>query len=242
MYNISHLCLKFDTFFCFIIIDSSMQERILLDRDRVVSKTWYNEDKSRWEMDPVAVPYAVSNKLVESARIRHDWGAMFLSLKGDDKEFYVDIKVIYLLYISLGSMIAMILILRFLLQEFEVLFEDFGGFDELYMKMLACGIPTAVQLMRIPFSELDFYQQFLLIVRLAYLSLNGLWKTGTVSFWRDLIFENIRNTNDDIMMLVVFPLLDRIIPYSVLILSAYDHSLAHLDTYFQYSLFFVLLS
>ncbi|KAH9771394.1 putative inactive ATP-dependent zinc metalloprotease FTSHI 5 [Citrus sinensis] len=96
------------------------QERILLDRDRVVSKTWYNEDKSRWEMDPVAVPYAVSNKIVESARIRHDWGAMYLSLKGDDKEFYVDIK------------------------EFEVLFEDFGGFDELYMKMLACGIPTAV--------------------------------------------------------------------------------------------------
>lgn len=167
------------------------QERILLDRDRVVSKTWYNEDKSRWEMDPVAVPYAMSNKLVESARIRHDWGAMFLSLKGDEKEFYVDIK------------------------EFEVLFEEFGGFDELYMKMLACGIPTAVQLMRIPFSELDFYQQFLLIVRLAYLSLNGLWKTGTVSFWRDLIFENIRNTNDDIMMMVVFPLLDRIIPYSV---------------------------
>ncbi|KAH9771391.1 putative inactive ATP-dependent zinc metalloprotease FTSHI 5 [Citrus sinensis] len=167
------------------------QERILLDRDRVVSKTWYNEDKSRWEMDPVAVPYAVSNKIVESARIRHDWGAMYLSLKGDDKEFYVDIK------------------------EFEVLFEDFGGFDELYMKMLACGIPTAVHVMRIPFSELDFYQQFLLIVRLAYLSLNGLWKTGTVSFWRDLILENVRNTNDDIMMMIVFPLLDRIIPYSV---------------------------
>ncbi|KAH9706870.1 putative inactive ATP-dependent zinc metalloprotease FTSHI 5 [Citrus sinensis] len=168
------------------------QECILLDRDRVVSKTWYNEDKSRWEMDPVAVPYAVSNKIVESARIRHDWGAMYLSLKGDDKEFYVDIKVIYLLHISLGSIIAMILILRFLLQEFEVLFEDFGGFDELYMKMLACGIPTAVHVMRIPFSELDFYQQFLLIVRLAYLSLNGLWKTGTVSFWRDLILENVR--------------------------------------------------
>ncbi|GAY43288.1 hypothetical protein CUMW_073320 [Citrus unshiu] len=167
------------------------QECILLDRDRVVSKTWYNEDKSRWEMDPVAVPYAVSNKIVESARIRHDWGAMYLSLKGDDKEFYVDIK------------------------EFEVLFEDFGGFDELYMKMLACGIPTAVHVMRIPFSELDFYQQFLLIVRLAYLSLNGLWKTGTVSFWRDLILENVRNTNDDIMMMIVFPLLDCIIPYSV---------------------------
>lgn len=45
-------------------------------------------------MDPIAVPYAVSRKLVESARIRHDWGAMYVTLKGDDKEYYVDTKVI----------------------------------------------------------------------------------------------------------------------------------------------------
>nr|GMD61490.1 probable inactive ATP-dependent zinc metalloprotease FTSHI 5, chloroplastic isoform X1 [Ipomoea batatas] len=69
------------------------QERILLDRDRVVSKTWYNEEKDRWEMDPIAVPYAVSRKLIESARIRHDWAIMFINLKGDDKEYYVDIKL-----------------------------------------------------------------------------------------------------------------------------------------------------
>nr|GMD71959.1 probable inactive ATP-dependent zinc metalloprotease FTSHI 5, chloroplastic isoform X1 [Ipomoea batatas] len=69
------------------------QERILLDRDRVVSKTWYNEEKDRWEMDPIAVPYAVSRKLIESARIRHDWAIMFINLKGDDREYYVDIKL-----------------------------------------------------------------------------------------------------------------------------------------------------
>ncbi|OMO96093.1 hypothetical protein COLO4_15521 [Corchorus olitorius] len=69
------------------------QERILLDRDRVVAKTWYNEEKSRWEMDPMAVPYAVSKKLVEHARIRHDWAMMYIALKGDDKEYFVDIKV-----------------------------------------------------------------------------------------------------------------------------------------------------
>lgn len=49
-------------------------------------------------MEPMAVPYAVSKKLVDHARIRHDWGAMYLVLKGDDKEFYVDIKVIYSYY------------------------------------------------------------------------------------------------------------------------------------------------
>lgn len=71
------------------------QERILVDRDRVVGKTWYNDEKKRWEMDPIAVPYAVSKKLVESARIRHDWGAMYVGLKGDDKEYYVNVQVIH---------------------------------------------------------------------------------------------------------------------------------------------------
>lgn len=44
-------------------------------------------------MDPLAVPYAVSRKLIDSARIRHDYAVMYVALKGDDKEYYVDIKV-----------------------------------------------------------------------------------------------------------------------------------------------------
>lgn len=70
-----------------------IQERILLVRDKVASRTWYNEQNNRWELDPIAVPYAVSNKLVENARIRHDWAAMYITLKGNDKEYYVDAKV-----------------------------------------------------------------------------------------------------------------------------------------------------
>ncbi|XP_050142890.1 probable inactive ATP-dependent zinc metalloprotease FTSHI 5, chloroplastic [Malus sylvestris] len=167
------------------------QELILLDRDRVVSKTWYNEEKNRWEMDPVAVPFSVSKKLVEHARIRHDWGAMYIALKGDDKEYYVDIK------------------------EFEMLFEDFGGFDGLYMKMLACGIPTAVHLMWIPLSELDIRQQFLLPIRLSHQLFNALWKTRAVSYTRDWVLQKFKNINDDIMMTIVFPLVEIILPYSV---------------------------
>lgn len=167
------------------------QEHILLDRDRVVSKTWYNEEKNRWEMDPVAVPFAVSKKLVERARIRHDWAAMYIALKGDDKEYYVDIK------------------------EFEMLFEDFGGFDGLYMKMLACGIPTAVHLMWIPLSELDFRQQFLLTVRLSHQCFNALWKTTVVTYARDWILQKFRNINDDIMMTILFPIVELILPYYV---------------------------
>ncbi|KAL6278896.1 hypothetical protein ACE6H2_022497 [Prunus campanulata] len=167
------------------------QELILLDRDRVVSKTWHNEEKNRWEMDPVAVPFAVSKKLVEHARIRHDWAAMYIALKGDDKEYYVDIK------------------------EYEMLFEDFGGFDGLYMKMIACGIPTAVHLMWIPLSELDFRQQFLLTLRLSHQCFNALWKTRVVSYARDWALQKFRNINDDIMMTIVFPIVELILPYSV---------------------------
>lgn len=70
-----------------------LKGRLLLDRDRVMSKTWFNEEKNRWEMEPIAIPYAVSKKLVESARIRHDWGAMYVILKGESKEYFVNIKV-----------------------------------------------------------------------------------------------------------------------------------------------------
>ncbi|GMG99880.1 hypothetical protein Nepgr_001720 [Nepenthes gracilis] len=165
------------------------QERIILDRDKVVSRTVFNEENNRWEMDPIAVPYAISKKLVEYARIRHDWGAMFIALKGDDKEYYIDIK------------------------EYEMLFEHCGGFDVLYLKMLASGIPTAVHLMWIPLSELNIYQQSLLLARLSYQLFSGLWKTGIVTLAKDWIFEKIKNINDDIMMTTVFPLVEFIIPY-----------------------------
>ncbi|CAL1382597.1 unnamed protein product [Linum trigynum] len=167
------------------------QERILLDRDRVISKTWYNEDKKQWEMDPVAVPYAVSKKLVEHARIRHDWGAMYIALKGDEKEYYIDVK------------------------EFEMLYQDFGGFDGLYMKMLACDIPTTVHLMWIPLSELDFHQQFLLAARLARQCFVALWKSRNISSVREWLSEKIHNINDDIMMAIIFPLIEFVIPYPV---------------------------
>ncbi|KAI4301954.1 hypothetical protein L6164_035184 [Bauhinia variegata] len=167
------------------------QERILLDRDRVVSRTWYNEEKSRWEMDSMAVPYAVSNKLIEFARIRHDWGAMYIALKGEDKEFYVDIK------------------------EFDMHFEDFGGFDGLYMKMIASGIPTTVHLMWIPFSEMDFRQQVFLILRMSHRFLNGLWNNEIVSKAMDWVFKKSKDITDDIMVMIGFPIVEFLLPYPV---------------------------
>lgn len=103
-------------------------------------------------------------------------------------------------------------------QELDMLFEDCGGFDGLYMKMLACGIPTAVHLMWIPFSELDLYQQCLLILKLSSQCFKAVWQSKILSYARNWVFEKFKNINDDIMMMIVFPLVELIIPYRVLIL------------------------
>lgn len=169
-------------------------------------------------MDPVAVPYAVSKELVDHARIRHDWGAMHIALKGDDKEYYVDIKVTYMWFTFHFSHMKLYWHpshFKILSQEFEMLFEDLGGFDGLYLKMLACGIPTAVHLMWIPLSELNIREQFLLIMRLSYRCLNGFWKTSNVSHGREWLLKKIRDLNDDIMMMIIFPLVELIIPFPV---------------------------
>lgn len=100
-------------------------------------------------------------------------------------------------------------------QEFDILFEDFGGFDGLYLRMLACGIPTAVQLMWIPFSELSIYQQLVLVTRTCYLCLAVLWKSRIVTRVRRSIMKIIQRINDDILVLIVFPAIEFIIPYPV---------------------------
>lgn len=97
-----------------------------------------------------------------------------------------------------------------------MLFEDFGGFDALYLRMIAAGIPTAVQLMWIPFSELDLSQQFLLILTMCRQCFAGLWSSNIVSHTRKWTLEKIRNINDDIMMTIVFPVLEFSIPYQVI--------------------------
>ncbi|XP_047319019.1 probable inactive ATP-dependent zinc metalloprotease FTSHI 5, chloroplastic [Impatiens glandulifera] len=167
------------------------QERVLLDRDRVASKTWYNDKQKRWEIDPMAVPYAVSRKLVENARIRHDWAVMYITLKGDEHEYFVNIK------------------------DYDMHFENSGGIDELYLRMLASGIPTSVQLMWIPFFELDIREQFLLILRVSEQTFTAFWNFRFVSYAREWALKKIRNITDDIMMMIVFPIVEFVIPYPI---------------------------
>lgn len=103
----------------------------------------------------------------------------------------------------------------FLFQEFETLFKDLGGFDGLYKKMLACDFPTAVHLMWIPFSELDLDQRLLVTVRLFRRFLSGLSNYEVVLNTRNWILTTIKDTIDDIMMVIGFPLVEFLIPYPV---------------------------
>lgn len=96
-----------------------------------------------------------------------------------------------------------------------MIFEDFGGFDALYLRMIAAGIPTAIQLIWIPLSELDLSQQFLLLVNFTRECITGLLRTSSVSRVTNWTFTTIRDVNDDIMILIVFPILEFVIPYKV---------------------------
>lgn len=100
----------------------------------MVSKTWHNEEKNRWEMDPVAIPFAVSKKLVEHARIRHDWAAMYIALKGDDKEYYVDIKVRHLH--SLFNFLLFVIVIMFLIFKFS--FRNMKCYLKIVEGLMAC--------------------------------------------------------------------------------------------------------
>jgi len=100
----------------------------------------------------------------------------------------------------------------FIFQEFEMLFEDIGGFDVLYREMLACGIPTAVRLMWIPLSELSVRQQISVILGFPLRFLSDQWNSETVLTTANLIFDNIKEMTDDIMTVIGFPIMEYILP------------------------------
>lgn len=92
-----------------------------------------------------------------------------------------------------------------------MLFEDIGGFDALYRKMVACGIPTAVHLMWIPLSELSVRQRISVILRFPLRFWSGQC-SETVLTTRNLIFDNIKKMTDDIMTVIGFPIVEYILP------------------------------
>lgn len=87
----------------------------------------------------------------------------------------------------------------------------------MYLKMLASGVPTAVRLMWIPLSELNIYQQAVLVAKLFHGLLDDLWNEQNVSFGRKFLWNEIKYTTADLLTVVVFPIVEFLIPYRVIV-------------------------
>eukprot|EP00252_Welwitschia_mirabilis_P025772 TRINITY_DN8198_c0_g1_i1.p1 TRINITY_DN8198_c0_g1~~TRINITY_DN8198_c0_g1_i1.p1 ORF type:complete len:1255 (+),score=269.09 TRINITY_DN8198_c0_g1_i1:201-3965(+) len=170
---------------------SEKQDHILLFRDRVLAKTWYNVNETRWEMDPTAAAYAISKQLVGKACIRHDWRAMFIVLKGDETEYFVDIE------------------------EYNAIFEQVGGFDGLYIKMVCVGVPITVEKRPISIRELGFVRGAMYVITMSTISLYEMGR-GMASFYLiRVLLDKIVSTYEEIMFWVGFKAIEKYIPRDI---------------------------
>lgn len=107
------------------------------------------------------------------------------------------------------------MLLFLMLQEFDMLFEEFGRFDGLYLRMQSLGIPSTVHFMWIPLSEMDIQQQFHFITRYTYMCLAEFRKYKPVKIGGEWLMNKIKCTTDDIMVMIVFPLIEILLPKAV---------------------------
>lgn len=66
-------------------------------------------------------------------------------------------------------------------------------------------------------AEMDICQQILFIARVSYTFLKELWKTEIVARESQRVFSFIKDTNDDFLVTFVFPVLEFVIPLSVIV-------------------------
>eukprot|EP00249_Psilotum_nudum_P022546 c28558_g1_i2 orf=108-4457(+) len=160
------------------------QEQILLARDRVVSRTWYDGENRRWEMSPEAAAYAITKDLVKCARIRHDGAMMYLTLKGDERDYHVNI-----LY-------------------FDAVFEEYGGFDAFYAKMVILGVNPTFEVMWIPLKEWDTVHLLSLPFKICYPVVLSIWKSPVLSPIKRWYLRMLSDVAEEVMVRFGFPLLE----------------------------------
>lgn len=174
------------------------QEQILIARDRVVAETWFNKTNKQWEMAPMAASHAVTRKLVSGARVRHDRKVMLLTLKGDDREYRVDI----------GALDAEL--------------RDAGGFDALCMKMATSGTPPNTEFMWIPFREWPVWDLFQLPFKVVWWLLEDIWNSPLLLSVRPWYFQTLFETFEEIMIRFGFPLIQTIMPLQARVALGFD--------------------
>jgi hypothetical protein len=101
-----------------------------------------------------------------------------------------------------------------MLKAFDALFEQVGGFDGLYVKMVTSGIPTTIQYMSVPFKEIGLRMQILFLLRICYNVLNFIWSkmiSGPVTWY----LGKLNHILEVVMVRVGFPIIEFIIPQQV---------------------------
>ncbi|KAG6544312.1 hypothetical protein Mapa_014315 [Marchantia paleacea] len=175
-----------------------VQEEVLIARDRVLNRTWYDEQKKRWQMEPMAALHAIDKKLAGRARVRQDRCVMYLTLKGDDREYYVNTRA------------------------FHAEYEDVGGFDMMYMKLITSGVPTNIETMWIPFEEWDFERLFQLPFKVVFWLLEDVWNSSILASVRPWYFRTLNGAFEEVMIRFGFPIIQTVMPQSVRVALGFD--------------------
>ncbi|KAG0630185.1 hypothetical protein M758_1G160200 [Ceratodon purpureus] len=174
------------------------QAAILVARDRVMAQTWFNKEEERWEMSPMAASHAVTMKLVAQARIRHDRKIFYLMLKGDDREYLVDIP-------AMDAELA-----------------EAGGFDSLYIKMTIDEVPTATEYMWIPLKEWPVWDLFQLPFKAVWWVLEDVWNSPLLTSIRPYYFKTLSETFEEIMVRFGFPVIQTVLPLRARVALGFD--------------------
>lgn len=174
------------------------QAAILVARDRVMADTWFNKQEDRWEMSPMAASHAVTRKLVAKARVRHDRRVMYLTIKGDDREYLVDIPAL------------------------DAELEAAGGFDSLYIKMSVEGIPTTTEFMWIPLKEWPVWDLFQLPFKVVWWVLEDIWNSPLLVTIRPYYFQTLAETFEEIMVRFGFPVIQAVLPHRARVGLGFD--------------------
>eukprot|EP00850_Spirogloea_muscicola_P012212 SM000078S22071 [mRNA] locus=s78:233066:239286:- [translate_table: standard] len=124
-------------------------------RDRVLGEAWFNEGARRWEMSWAGLAHGAAHGVVGEARLRHDWRAAVVRLKGSDSRlFFVDLR---------GA---------------NGLLE--GGVAGLAEQLRAGGAAVRTEVMWVPFDEWDPWALATLPARAAASGAAAAWRSPAV--------------------------------------------------------------
>jgi hypothetical protein len=100
-------------------------------------------------------------------------------------------------------------------QVFNAEFEDQGGFQSLYLKMLASGVPTSIETMWIPLSEWPTERLVQLPFKIVWWLLEDLWNSNLVVSVRPWYIKTAVGAVEEVMVRFGFPTIQRIVPQKV---------------------------